>query len=73
MEAFRRQHRASGMSMIYGFGVTVFGGFTPLLVASLIAWSDNKMAPAFYLMTALAISSLAMWRFPAPTDNSACD
>jgi hypothetical protein len=31
------------------------------------------MAPAFYLMTALAISSLAMWRFPAPTDNSACD
>jgi MFS transporter, MHS family, proline/betaine transporter len=66
MEAFRRQHRASGMSMIYGFGVTLFGGFTPLLVASLIAWSDNRMAPAFYLMLALAVSTLAMWRFPVP-------
>ncbi|MDT8868507.1 MFS transporter [Vibrio fluvialis] len=64
MEAFAQQYRASGISMIYGFGVTVFGGFTPLLVASLIEWSGNKMAPAFYLMVAVAVSSLAIWRFP---------
>ncbi|WP_020683546.1 MFS transporter [Marinobacterium rhizophilum] len=73
MEAFRRQHRASGMSMIYGFGVTAFGGFTPLLVASLISWSGNQMAPAFYLMTTLVISAIAMWRFPVPTPERACD
>lgn len=65
MEAFAQQYRASGISMIYGFGVTVFGGFTPLLVASLIEWSGNKMAPAFYLMLAIVVSSIAMWRFPA--------
>ena len=65
MEAFAQQYRASGISMIYGFGVTVFGGFTPLLVASLIEWSGNKMAPAFYLMIAIVVSSIAMWRFPA--------
>lgn len=65
MEAFSRQYRASGISMIYGFGVTVFGGFTPLLVASLIEWSGNTMAPAFYLMSAIVVSAVAMWRFPA--------
>ncbi len=64
MEAFTQQYRASGISMIYGFGVTVFGGFTPLFVASLIEFSGNKMAPAFYLMTALVVSALAIWRFP---------
>jgi len=64
MEAFTQQYRASGISMIYGFGVTVFGGFTPLFVASLIEFSGNKMAPAFYLMTALIVSALAIWRFP---------
>jgi MHS family proline/betaine transporter-like MFS transporter len=66
MEAFRQQYRASGMSAIYGFGVTVFGGFTPLLVSMLIVWSGDKMAPAYYLMTALLVSSIAMWCFPTP-------
>lgn len=37
---------------------------TVMLVASLIEWSGNKMAPAFYLMVAVAVSSLAIWRFP---------
>lgn len=70
MEAFRQQYRATGMSVIYGFGVTLFGGFTPLMVASLIAWSGNQMMPAFYLMTALVVSMLAMWRFPGPQQDA---
>ncbi|QXO16763.1 MULTISPECIES: MFS transporter [Vibrio] len=70
MEAFSQQYRASGISMIYGFGVTVFGGFTPLLVASLIEWSGNKMAPAFYLMFAIVVSCIAMGRFPAKAVKS---
>lgn len=64
MEAFQTQYRASGISMIYGFGVTIFGGFTPLFVASMISWSGNKMAPAFYLMIAIVVSCIAIWRFP---------
>lgn len=65
IEAFNKKHRASGSSMIYGFGVTVFGGFTPLFVASLINWSGNNMAPAWYLMIALIVSGLAMIYFPS--------
>lgn len=69
LEAFRREHRASGLSIIYGFGVTIFGGFTPLLVTSLIAWTGNQMMPAFYLMTAIVVSATAMLFFPTATDN----
>ncbi|EHP37439.1 major facilitator superfamily permease, partial [Cupriavidus basilensis OR16] len=32
MEALPRHHRATGMSVMYSFGVTVFGGFAPLIV-----------------------------------------
>ena len=36
--------------------MTVFGGFTPVAVASLIALTHNNLAPGIYLMLAAVIS-----------------
>ncbi len=64
LEAFPRHHRAAGMSIIYSFGVTIFGGFSPFIATWLIAATGNPMAPAWYLMAALCTSLLALMWFP---------
>jgi len=42
--------RASGISVIYSIGVTVFGGSSQFIVTWLLATTGNPMAPAFYMM-----------------------
>jgi MHS family proline/betaine transporter-like MFS transporter len=64
MEAFPRQHRATGMSVMYSLGVTVFGGFAPLIVTWLLGVTGNPMAPAWYLLASSAISLGALTLFP---------
>jgi MHS family proline/betaine transporter-like MFS transporter len=44
------------MALGYNIGTTVFGGFTPLAVAALIAATGNNLAPGLYLMLAAVIS-----------------
>jgi MFS family permease len=65
MEAFPAHHRATGMSMVYSFGVTIFGAFCPFLVTWLIGVTQNPMAPSWYLLGALLVSLFALVRFPA--------
>jgi MHS family proline/betaine transporter-like MFS transporter len=48
--------RSTGMAFGYNLGTTIFGGFTPLIVTALIAFTGNKLAPGFYLMIAAVIS-----------------
>ena len=50
--------RTTGMAITYNISVTVFGGFAPLTVTWLIAETSNKTMPAFYLVTAAALSLL---------------
>jgi MHS family proline/betaine transporter-like MFS transporter len=64
LEAFPSHHRATGVSMIYSFGVTIFGAFCPLLVTWLIKVTGDPLAPAWYLLTALCISLFALIYFP---------
>ncbi|WP_191487617.1 MFS transporter [Pseudomonas sp. FEN] len=64
MEAFPVHHRATGMSMVYSFGVTIFGAFCPFFVTWLIGITHNSMAPSWYLLGALLISLFALARFP---------
>jgi len=66
MEAFPRRHRATGMSVMYSLSVTIFGGFSPLIVTWLIGRTGSPLAPAFYLIAAQAISLLALWLYPQP-------
>jgi MHS family proline/betaine transporter-like MFS transporter len=65
MEAFPRRQRATGMSVMYSLGVTVFGGFAPMAVTWLIGATGNPAAPAWYVCAALAVSLVALMRFPA--------
>lgn len=65
MEALPRHQRATGMSVMYSFGVTVFGGFAPLIVTWLISATGSNMAPAGYLIAASCISLAALALFPS--------
>ena len=65
MEALPRHQRATGMSVMYSFGVTVFGGFAPLIVTWLISATGSNMAPAGYLIAASCISLTALALFPS--------
>jgi len=55
-DLFPVRTRTTGMAVGYNVGTTVFGGFTPLAVASLIAVTGNNLAPGLYLMLAAIIS-----------------
>jgi len=48
--------RASGISVIYSVGVTVFGGSSQFIVTWLLAKTGNPMSPAFYMMVCGVLS-----------------
>jgi MFS family permease len=56
MEAFAKPQRALGTSVSYSFGVTLFGGFSPLIATWLTATLNDPLAPAFYLLAGGVIS-----------------
>ncbi|WP_395070060.1 MFS transporter [Paraburkholderia silvatlantica] len=53
---FPARTRTTGMALAYNVGTTVFGGFTPLAVAALIAATGNNLAPGLWLMFAAVLS-----------------
>ncbi|GAB7545159.1 MFS transporter [Cupriavidus sp. 8B] len=63
MEAFPQRVRATGLSVIYACGVTLFGGFAQFIVTWLLSKTGNPMAPAWYLLACTAVSTLALFAF----------
>ncbi|PLQ01742.1 MFS transporter [Cupriavidus pauculus] len=59
-EQFPTEVRSTGLSLAYNFAVTIFGGFAPLIVTWLIESTHNKLAPAYYVIAAAAISLVAL-------------
>jgi MHS family proline/betaine transporter-like MFS transporter len=57
-ELFPTAVRATGVSLSYSAGVTIFGGFTPAVITALLAYSGNKMAIAYYLIGAAVVSAI---------------
>ncbi len=57
---FPTRTRVTGMAVGYNLGTTIFGGFTPLAVAWMIAATGDKLAPGLYLMVAAAISLVTL-------------
>ncbi|WP_144113269.1 MFS transporter [Paraburkholderia sp. BCC1886] len=55
-DLFPVETRTTGMAFAYNIGTTIFGGFTPVAVAALIAATHNNLAPGLYLMFAAVIS-----------------
>lgn len=59
-EQFPTDVRSTGLSLAYNFAVTIFGGFSPLIVTWLIASTGDKLAPAYYAIAAAALSFVAL-------------
>jgi MFS family permease len=72
MEAFPAHRRAAGLSVIYSFGVVLFGGFSPFLVTWLIDRTGDPMVPAWYLMGASVLTLIALKAFPEKAVTDAC-
>lgn len=52
--------RSTGRSISYNVGVTLFGGFAPIILTALISASGSLLAPSFYLMGVALISGTAL-------------
>lgn len=63
VSALPRRVRATGTSMIYAFGVTLFGGSAQLIVTWLLDISGNPLAPAWYVTGMLTVSLIATLLF----------
>jgi MHS family proline/betaine transporter-like MFS transporter len=62
-EMYPRTSRVAGMSVIYGLGVSLFGGSAQFINTWLVEWTGSRMAPAYYLSSILIISSLGLIGF----------
>ncbi|MGA3301661.1 MAG: MFS transporter [Methylovirgula sp.] len=58
-EQFKGEYRLSGYSLCFNIGLGVAGGTAPIIATGLIAKTGNLSAPAFYLMLASALSTIA--------------
>ena len=63
-EALPRARRASGFALIYAVAISAFGGSTQFAVAGLIRLTGDPLTPAYYMLVALIVGLVAMWRFP---------
>jgi len=59
-ESFPPRTRATGLALSYNIGTTVFGGFTPVIIAGLIALTHSAFAPGIYLVISAVISLFAI-------------
>ena len=59
-DLFPTKNRTTGMSVGYNVSVTVFGGFAPFIITSLIGLTGNQLAPSFYLIAAAIVSLFAL-------------
>ncbi|WP_322007920.1 MFS transporter [Paraburkholderia tropica] len=62
MEMLPASVRASGLSVIYSVGVTVFGGSSQFIVTWLIAKTGNPLSPALYMVVCGCVTLFAVWR-----------
>ena len=68
-ELLPRQIRATGLSIAYAFGVSIFGGTTQLIVTYLIGATGNPTSPAWYVVATSLISILAVLALPESKDR----
>lgn len=57
--------RASAIAVAYNFGVAVFGGLSPLIVAWLISGTGDALAPAYYVTACMVVTLIAAASLPS--------
>jgi MFS family permease len=53
--------RSSSVGTIYAVAISVFGGTTQVIAASLTSWLNDPMAPAYYWFAAAIIGAVAIY------------
>ncbi|WP_410834328.1 hypothetical protein [Paraburkholderia sp. SIMBA_030] len=64
-EIFPTQMCSTGLSIGYSIGVTIFGGFAPMIMETFIHLTGDKLAPNCYVLIAAALSGKSLvvaWR-----------
>ncbi len=69
-ELLPRGVRATGMSIAYAVGVSLFGGTTQFVITWLIGVTGNPAAPAWYVAGASVVTALAMLALPESKDHT---
>ena len=59
-ELFPIRLRTTAVSTSYSLAVAIFGGFAPLIIASLIDVTGSSLAPSYYVIFAATISLVAL-------------
>ncbi|VWX59316.1 Predicted arabinose efflux permease, MFS family [Burkholderiales bacterium 8X] len=68
-ELLPRGIRATGMSIAYAVGVSLFGGTTQLLITWLIGITGNASVPAWYVAATSVVTVIAMLMLPESRDH----
>jgi len=63
-ESLPKRVRSGSIALIYALAISVFGGSTQFLVAWTIRATGNPLAPAWFMLGAVAIGLIAMARLP---------
>ena len=63
-ESLPKRVRSGAFALIYALAIAVFGGSTQFLVALIIHTTGNPLAPAWYMLGAVSIGLIAMFRLP---------
>ena len=63
-ESLPRAVRSAGLSIVYAFSVTIFGGTTNYIINKLIALTGDKLAPAYYLVAISVVGAVAAFLMP---------
>jgi len=65
-EIFPASVRSTGLSIGYSLGVTIFGGFAPVIIETFIHLTGDKLAPSYYVLLAAVLSGTSLivvgWR-----------
>lgn len=63
-ELLPRSIRATGLSIAYAIGVSLFGGTTQFIVTYLIGATGDPTSPGWYVTLTSIITAIAMWALP---------
>jgi MFS family permease len=63
-EALPPRVRAGGIGIVYALAIAMFGGTTQLFETLLIRWTGNPIAPAWYMMAAVAVALIGALFIP---------
>jgi MFS family permease len=68
-ELLPRSIRATGLSIAYAVGVSLFGGSTQFVITWLLKVTDDPTSPAWYVTATSVITLAAMWVMPESRDR----